>query len=119
MSTCDRNHVGVVISIDGRIVSTGYNGAPPGMPHCNHAVGSNPTMGCRESTHAEANAIAFAARNGVSVLGGTVHTTLSPCYACAQLILSAGLVRVVYDRPYRDLAGLELLSAGGLIVMGI
>lgn len=123
MSTCSRNNVGAVISINGRIVSTGYNGAPPGMEHCEHPGNSIVVLrrgtddnGCKVAVHAEANAIAFAARNGVSVLTGTIHTTLSPCYACAQLIISAGLTRVVYDVPYRDLSGVELLIAGGLIV---
>ena len=34
--TCSRLQVGAVFSRDGRIVSTGYNGAPAGMPHCIH-----------------------------------------------------------------------------------
>lgn len=121
-STCARNHVGAVISRMNRIISTGYNGAPTGMPHCEHP----PTgvimpdltghRGCRISIHAEANAIAYAARHGVSVEHATIHTTLSPCYSCAQLIISAGLTRVVYDRPYRDESGLDLLRAAGVVV---
>jgi dCMP deaminase len=138
-STCDRNHVGAVIARDGRIISTGYNGAPAGMPHCVHpqSTGVRPDgsviiqrrvspvpllpaapldRGCKLTIHAEANAIAYAARHGVSVIGATVYVTLSPCYACAQLVIAAGLERVVYDRSYRDPAGIDLLRSAGILV---
>jgi dCMP deaminase len=126
-STCDRNHVGAVIARDGRIISTGYNGAPAGMDHCEHigspalhqAVwhGKPPaSMGCTIAIHAEANAIAYAARGSTSIEGGTIYTTLSPCFACAQLIVAAGLDRVVYVRAYRDLSGVEFVISAGLDV---
>jgi dCMP deaminase len=136
-STCDRNHVGAVISRQGRIIGTGYNGAPAGMEHCVHAVTisgsgqgwSKPRVspvpvlntagldrGCRTAIHAEANAIAYSARHGVSIEGATIYTTLSPCYACSQIMIAAGLVRVVYDRSYRDPAGIDLLRRAGLQV---
>ena len=128
MSTCDRNHVGAVISIDGRVIVSGYNGAPSGMKHCAHtctchrpgprtlqdgracAPNCQALAACRIAVHAEANAIAFAARHGLRIAGGTLHTTLSPCYACSQLIINAGLRRVVFDRPYRDPSGINLLD---------
>jgi dCMP deaminase len=72
--------------------------------------------GCRVAIHAEANALAYAARHGVSVEGATVYTTLSPCYACSQLIIAAGLSRVVFNRSYRDPAGIDLLRLAGLTV---
>jgi dCMP deaminase len=135
-STCDRNHVGAVIAMQGRQIGSGYNGAPAGMPHCNHPVptrtdGSvivhrvSPVIplpetpldrGCKEAIHAEANALAYAARNGTAVAGGTLYTTLSPCYPCAQLIIAAGLIRVVYGRSYRDPAGIDLLRRAGVQV---
>lgn len=130
-STCDRNHVGAVISKDGRTIGTGYNGAPAGMDHCQHGgittrvrrvspvvpLPTGPeTIGCRIAIHAESNAIAYAARHGVSVLGATIYTTLSPCYECSKLIIAAGLVRVVFNRSYRDPAGIDLLRNAGLTV---
>lgn len=139
-STCTRNSVGAVISLDSRIISTGYNGAPAGLPHCDHTctcVKFNPATGrqiirlvpgdhdsdhcpalgaCKVAVHAEANAIAFAARHGLATAGGVVHVTLSPCYACAQLIVNAGLTRVVYARSYRDVTGIELLGQAGVKV---
>jgi dCMP deaminase len=131
-STCDRNHVGAVISREGRTLGSGYNGAPAGMPHCEHQVtflrGKTLTFNvaesvsmvegepCRLAIHAESNAIAYAARNGVSIVGGTIYTTLSPCFACSLLIIAAGLTRVVYDREYRDTSGIQLMTSAGLIV---
>jgi dCMP deaminase len=132
-STCDRNQVGAVIAREGRIISTGYNGAPAGMPHCDHTYRNAGNMtqliraadslkqassfrGCIVAIHAETNAIAYAARHGVSVEGATLYTTLSPCYACAQLIVAAGLTRVMYGRPYRDPAGTQFLIGAGVTV---
>lgn len=124
-STCDRNHVGAVISIDGRIIATGYNGAPAGMPHCEHKTlvsfdeglpQRHNEEGCKIAVHAESNAVAFAAKHGLPIKGATLHTTLSPCYVCSQLIINAGLVRVVFDRPYRDHSGLHLLRDAGITV---
>lgn len=133
LSTCARNHVGAVIAIDGRIIGTGYNGAPAGMPHCEHSSamllplratppgvqllkGVDPNTGCKVAIHAESNAIAYAARHGVSVKGATLYVTLSPCYGCAQLVIAAGLTRVVFDRGYRDISGIDLLREAGLEV---
>jgi dCMP deaminase len=102
------------------------------MPHCAHKASEEmmnrrispipplPTTpldrGCKEAIHAEANALAYAARHGVAVEGAEIYTTLSPCYPCSQLIIAAGLVRVVYARSYRDPAGIDLLKRAGLTV---
>lgn len=135
-STCSRNEVGVVIALEGRIIATGYNGAPAGMPHCDHTCPCQdgfrlaksiedtmlthtdqcPLKPCKRAVHAEANAIAFSARHGLSTAGATLYTTLSPCYPCSQLIVNAGLVRVVFDRTYRDMSGIELLQTAGIEV---
>lgn len=131
-STCSRGSVGSVIALDGRHIGSGYNGAPAGMPHCEHQVltidfSPNPTTdripfpnplekGCPRSIHAETNAIAYCARHGVCIEGATIYTTMSPCFACSQLILAAGLIRVVYNTKYRDPAGINLLQSAGLIV---
>lgn len=135
-STCHRyvpeSHIGAVIAHSGRIISTGYNGAPAGMPHCQHPGthidSSDSTLpdlssifrplarGCTIAIHAEANAIAYAARNGTPIGGATLYITLSPCQPCAQLIIAAGLTRVVYGRPYRDRSGLKLLDSAGVIL---
>jgi dCMP deaminase len=66
--------------------------------------------------HAEANAIAYAARYGVTLDGTEMFTTHQPCLACAQIIINAGIMRVVYMNPYRLLNGLHLLIDAGLDV---
>jgi len=133
-STCDRNNVGVVIaSADNRILCTGYNGAPSGMPHCDHrcncenkapyrrvqlhATTCATQTPCKIAVHGEANAIAFAARNGIALAGARLFSTLTPCYACAQLIINAGIVEVQYLETYRSHEGQDLLRSGGLSVV--
>lgn len=109
--TCSRLQVGAVVARDSRVVSSGWNGSPSGMAHCTH-LDDNP---CVISVHAEANAIAFAARAGVSTAGTTLYCTHAPCYDCAKLILNAGITRVVYAEKYRSEEGLTLLKAGGTV----
>lgn len=113
-ATCSRLHVGAVASKEGRILSTGYNGAPAGMPHCAHHFEDK---SCIESVHAEANAIAFAARHGVTLSGATLHTTHSPCMTCAHLLVNSGFVRVVYQVAYRDTSPLAMLARAGVEVV--
>lgn len=121
-STCSRASVGAIFSREGRILSTGYNGAPAGMTHCEHSVmlvqdGQLMTYeGCRVAVHAEANGIAWAARCGVRLEGSELHTTRAPCRPCAQLIVNAGVVRVVWRETHRDMTGVELLEMAGILV---
>ncbi len=69
---------------------------------------------CSASVHAEANAIAFAARHGAKLDGAEMYTTYSPCLTCAKLIINAGVVRVVMYEMYHDPAGHELLLLAGV-----
>lgn len=122
LGTCDRGRVGAVFVKDGRCITWGFNGAPPGLPHCeenNHGWGQSVMpltegSGCRNATHAEANALAFAARQGISTDGATCYLTLSPCLNCARLLIAAGIKRVVWTTTYRDMAGSELLEQAGV-----
>src|SRR5262245_10390463 len=106
LSTCDRARIGAVVVREGRCVCWGYNGAPPGLPHCEEnehgwAGMAEPCMeGCRNATHAEANALAFAARQGVSTDGGTLYVSQSPCLTCARLVIAAGITAVKYGKMY-------------------
>jgi dCMP deaminase len=115
LGTCRRAQVGAVITKEGRCVSWGYNGAPPGLPHCVHLVDTGED-GCTTATHAEANAVAFAARQGISTEGGTLYSERSPCASCAQLIIATGIKRVVYALPYRDDTGIFTMMEAGLEV---
>lgn len=115
--TCERAQVGAIISREGRQIASGYVGAPSGLPHCTE-VGCDrgPDGGCRRTSHAEANAIAFAARFGTSTDGADLYCTHGPCLPCAKLIINAGIRRVVYEHPYRDASGVGLLQAAGVEV---
>jgi dCMP deaminase len=99
-ATCDRRHVGAVITRDRRIISTGYNGAIAGHPHCDdvgHFIVDNH---CIRTTHAEINAISGAAKAGVSTDGATLYITISPCVQCVKALASAGIKRVIYGEMY-------------------
>ncbi len=101
-STCDRKHVGAVIVRDRTILSTGYNGSIRGMPHCDDQGHMIEAGHCIATIHAEQNAIIQAAKNGVSIDGGNVYVTASPCWSCFKSIANAGLRRIVYGEFYRD-----------------
>lgn len=135
-STCWRSQVGAVIVKEGRVVSMGYNGPVSGMPACEDLPNvlecptegtfalwkeNHPLMcqgaGCTRSLHAETNAIAFAARAGVSVEGCTVYCTMSPCINCAKVIVNSGIKKLVYMEEYRDTTGLDLLKSAGITVV--
>src|SRR4051794_16830756 len=99
-STCKRGKVGALLVREGRIIATGYNGAPPGAPHCLElgcdVPENNHEAGCQRTIHAEANVIAFAARHGTASLGATLYCTHGPCLKCSQLIISAGICAVTF-----------------------
>jgi dCMP deaminase len=110
-ATCDRKHVGAVIVVGKTIVSTGYNGSPRGMPHCDEVGHEMKDMGgrmsCVRTVHGEANALAQAARTGAKVEGGTLYTTASPCYDCLKLIINSGISRVVCKEFYSSRYGMS------------
>jgi dCMP deaminase len=110
-ATCPRKSVGAVIVRNKTLLSTGYNGSPRGLPHCTESGCEMRDMGGRQScvrtVHAEANAIAQAARTGTSIEGATIYTTASPCYDCLKLIINAGIVRVVCFEFYGSRYGMS------------
>lgn len=112
-ATCSRLQVGAVITRDGRVVATGYNGAPAGMPHCQH---DGTEQRCTRAIHAERNVIGFAARHGVRTDQTTLYLTHAPCLDCASVLIAAGVVRVVYGETYRSEAGIVSLSEVGVTV---
>lgn len=100
-ATCPRKHVGVVIVREGKVIATGYNGAPSGLPHC-ESVGCDVDAAghCTRAVHAEMNAILQCALHGVSTRGAWLYTTLSPCMRCAMAIINAGIAGVVFKTKY-------------------
>jgi dCMP deaminase len=119
-ATCDRKHVGAVIVRDRSILATGYNGSVRGLEHCDEVGHMIEDNHCVRTIHAEANAIVQAARNGVSIDGGSIYVTASPCWPCFRMIANAGLVRICFGVFYRDQRifvfskrlGIELVKLG-------
>ena len=108
-ATCDRGRSGCVVVKDKRILVTGYVGAPAGVAHCDeighemHTVineDGTQSQHCIRTTHAEQNAIANAARKGVSVEGGTLYCHMTPCYTCAKILINSGIRRIVSNKDY-------------------
>lgn len=113
-ATCSRRMVGAIIVKDKRILSTGYNGAPAGLRHCDHRGGADLSGGhCARSTHAEQNAIVQAARHGIGIDGATMYCTDHPCLTCAKLLINAGIARVVYAQAYPDELAVEMFVEAG------
>jgi dCMP deaminase len=110
-SHCIKAQVGAVLTKDTRIISVGYNGPPANTHNCDDEF---PDTGCpRDSKgscslalHAEQNAILYALKNGASVEGGTLYVTLSPCIACARVIFSMGIAKVLFLDSYAQYKGL-------------
>ncbi len=114
--TCDRLRAGAVLVKNKRIISTGYNGAPPGMPHCDGPDGHLIEEGhCIRTVHGEENTILQAAHvGGVSAEGATIYTTFIPCYHCAKKIIVAGVKRVVAGANYRNPPSGEAFRMAGV-----
>jgi len=147
-STCDRGKPACILTKDDRILSEGYAGSPPGLPHCDdegHLIefraleceeledwadgakqklftSDTGTKHCIRTVHAEANAIAWAAKRGISTDGATAYVTMTPCRDCAKLLITAGIRMVIAKKDYHSseqtkewfqLAGIELIIIEG------
>ncbi len=130
-ATCDRgpellfdpgrHGVGAVIVRDRRMIAGGYNGSPPGAPHCDTDGHKMVEGHCVRTIHSESNALMQCALDGVSPQGSTLYCTASPCYDCSKLIIRAGISKVVYGEQYDSRYGLsptvaELFGACGVNV---
>lgn len=124
-STCLAFPVGAVIVKDKQVLATGYNGSPSGSVHCTAQGFCYPGLtSCDASkilpsraVHAEANAIAFAAKHGIGTEGGSIYVTLEPCISCLKLIISAGIKEVFYETEFN--AGEKALLRDAFIADGL
>lgn len=110
-ATCGRGRSGCVIARDGHIISTGYVGAPSGLPSCDDAghvmhevinEDGELTTHCIRSVHAEQNAICQAAKYGIALEGSELYCTMTPCRTCAMLIIQSGIKHVHCLNHYRN-----------------
>ena len=123
-STCLRRQVGAVIVKDKNILSTGYNGAPSGITHC-EVTGClreklNVPSGVRHELcrglHAEQNAIIQAAYHGTSIKNSILYCTNLPCSICSKMLINAGIVKIIYKEGYMDELGKEMIEESGIIL---
>jgi dCMP deaminase len=113
-ATCPRASVGAVVVRDHRILTTGYNGAPHNVAHCTDLGCVMRDGHCVRTTHAEANAIIQGALHGVSLGGSTIYCTHQPCLGCSKSLISAGIVRIVYEQAYPDDVAMQFLNDAGV-----
>lgn len=102
-STCSSKiRVGaVLVSEEGFVVATGYNGSPSGQPHCDDVGHEKDVNGkCVRAIHAEMNALLQCARRGVSSEGCTLYITHKPCPRCTQALVQAGVAAVIYEEDH-------------------
>ncbi|MCK9565819.1 MAG: dCMP deaminase family protein [Methanothrix sp.] len=121
-STCLRNQVGALFVKNKRILTTGYNGAPSGLEHCDvvgcarEGVASGTRHELCRAVHAEQNAIIQAALHGISIEGATLYCTHQPCILCAKMMINARVIKVVYRQSYPDGTALDFLQQAGIVV---
>ncbi len=111
LSYCKRKQVGALIVKGRMIISDGFNGTPTGFENlCEDEEGYTKWY----VLHAEANAILKVAASTQSCVGSTLYLTHSPCKECSKLIHQSGIVRLVYNKAYRDSSGLDFLEKAGV-----
>ncbi len=123
-STCLRRQVGAVVVKEKRVLSTGYNGAPKGLKHCEEVgcvreqnqVESGTRHELCRGVHAEQNAVIQAAYFGVSIKDASIYTTNFPCVLCAKIIINAGIREVVFKDEYVDALSHSILNESGVTV---
>ncbi len=123
-STCTRRQVGAIAVKDKRILTTGYNGAPAGLPHCSEVgclrAEMNVPSGQRHELcrglHAEQNTIIQAAVYGTIIKGATFYVTHQPCVVCAKMLINAGIERLVILDDYPDKLAEEMLKQAAIRV---
>lgn len=121
-STCMRRQVGAVIVKDKRILTTGYNGAPTGITHCNennclriiHNVPSGERHELCRGLHAEQNAIIQAACYGISVRDARIYVTHKPCSICTKMLINSGIKDFIYRNAYPDPLADEMVQEAGI-----
>ena len=124
-STCVRRQVGAVVVKGTRMLSTGYNGAPAGLRHCEVAgclreklkVPSGERHELCRGLHAEENAIIQAACYGVSISGATLYATHQPCCPCAKSLINAGIKKIIILSGYPDHLAKEMLDEAGIEIV--
>jgi dCMP deaminase len=123
-STCIRRQVGAVIVKDKRLLTTGYNGVPTGISHCNennclrtiYNVPSGERHELCRGLHAEQNAIIQAAYYGISVKDARIYVTHKPCSICTKMLINSGIKNFIYRNQYDDALADEMVLEAGITI---
>lgn len=124
-ATCLRRKVGAILVRDKRILTTGYNGPPAGLPHCDElggclrdklGVASGERHELSRAVHAEQNAIIQAAVHGISIKGAILYATNQPCSLCTKMLVNAGIREFVIADGYPDDLAREIMEQAGVVV---
>lgn len=120
-STCCRRRVGAIVVRDKRILATGYNGAPSGLPHCRETGCLRQKIGvpsgqrhelCR-GLHAEQNVIIQAAVHGIPLSGADFYCTDQPCLICAKMLINCKVNTIFFAQGYPDTLAVTMLNESG------
>ena len=124
-ATCLRRKVGAILVRDKRILTTGYNGPPAGLPHCDELggclrekmqVASGERHELSRAVHAEQNAIIQAAVHGFSIKGATLYATNQPCSLCTKMLVNAGVREFVVAEGYPDTLAREIMDQAEVLL---
>lgn len=121
-STCLRRKVGAVLVKEKHVLSTGYNGPPKGLRHCDEtgcmreqlSIPSGERHEICRGLHAEQNAIIQAALFGISIKDSVLYVTNTPCVVCAKMLINAGVKEIIYEGEYPDNLAMEMLSESNM-----
>lgn len=121
-ATCVRRKVGAILVLEKRILATGYNGAPQGLPHCleigclreKEGIPSGERHELCRGIHAEQNVIIQAARYGISIVGSTLYCTNLPCVICTKMLINSGVKKICYGDGYPDKLSFAMLNEAGI-----
>jgi len=102
IGSCDRAKAAAIIVRDKCIISTGVNGAPRGLEHCDDSGHIMKDNHCLRTVHAEVNAILMAAKNGININNTNMYCLFKPCYNCTKSIINSGIKNVYYFYDYKD-----------------
>lgn len=102
-SSCPRLSVGAVLVKDHRIVSTGYNGAPPGAEDCLEGGCVLVEGHCKRALHGEENVLFYVSKEEAK--GSILYLTHDPCINCAKVIKAYEIGAVVYRELYGNTKG--------------
>ena len=141
--------IGCVIAKSGKILVEAWNETLPGEEFCQefrkHKIEKGPALRCKAgpyhnnegcirhklklsggkdaekvcSIHAEVNAIAKAARQGIKIDGATMFTTSFPCLICIRAIIAAGIKKVIYMNDFYQPHHLKLFSENEIDIQQI